>query len=242
MTNTISSTLAEALQRAPARPLLTWYDDATGDRTELSAATLDNWVAKTANLLVDGAGLGPGDTAAVLLPPHWQSAAVLLGCWSAGLAVDHGPQPRPVDILFVAAAGAADAVGWSAGDRHALSLLPMAAPARVVPPGHVDYVVHVRGYGDRFTPDSPIGADDPAVSGRVTLTHRDVRRRAAERAKELGIGADDRVLLDAARHADPLDWLLAPLAAGASVVLCASLDPSVLPHRVANERVTVILA
>src|SRR5215468_371295 len=67
----------------PAQPLITWYDDATGDRAELSGATLANWVAKTANLLVDGGGLGPGDRAAVLLPPHWQTAAVLLGCWSA---------------------------------------------------------------------------------------------------------------------------------------------------------------
>jgi len=50
------------------------------------------------------------------------------------------------------------------------------------------------------------------------------------------------VLLDAARHADPLDWLLAPLAAGASVVLCASLDPAALADRVATERVTVTLA
>ena len=42
----------------PARPLLTWYDDGTGERVELSGATLGNWVAKTANLLVDGCGLG----------------------------------------------------------------------------------------------------------------------------------------------------------------------------------------
>ena len=51
-------------RRDPTRPLLTWYDDATGERTELSGATLANWVAKTANLLVDGLGLGPGDRAA----------------------------------------------------------------------------------------------------------------------------------------------------------------------------------
>src|SRR5215468_10131545 len=45
--------LAKALTRDPARPLLTYYDDATGERAELSAATLANWVAKTANLLQD---------------------------------------------------------------------------------------------------------------------------------------------------------------------------------------------
>ena len=76
-----------AVRRDPTRPLLTWYDDATGERTELSGATLANWVAKTANLLVDGIGLGPGDRAGVSLPPHWQTAGVLLGCWSAGVEV-----------------------------------------------------------------------------------------------------------------------------------------------------------
>src|SRR5262252_5702367 len=76
------------------RPLITYYDDATGERLDLSGATLGNWVAKTANLLVDGHGLGPGDVAAVVLPPHWLTAAVQLGCWSAGLAI--GPDPGAV--------------------------------------------------------------------------------------------------------------------------------------------------
>ena len=54
----------------PTRPLLTFYDDATGERTELSGATLGNWVAKTANTLVDDLDLEPGQWAAVGLPPH----------------------------------------------------------------------------------------------------------------------------------------------------------------------------
>src|SRR5690606_31992912 len=33
-----------------ARPLITFYDDATGERIELSGVTTANWVAKTANL------------------------------------------------------------------------------------------------------------------------------------------------------------------------------------------------
>src|SRR5262252_4184169 len=84
------------------RPLITYYDDATGERLDLSGATLGNWVAKTANLLVDGHALGPGDVAAVALPPHWLTAAVLLGCWSAGLAVDLSFLDRGenVDVAF----------------------------------------------------------------------------------------------------------------------------------------------
>jgi uncharacterized protein (TIGR03089 family) len=45
----------------------------------LSTVTLANWAAKTANLLRDELGAGPGSRVAVLLPAHWQSAAVLLG-------------------------------------------------------------------------------------------------------------------------------------------------------------------
>ena len=33
------------------QPLVTFYDDATGERTELSGITVGNWVAKTGNLL-----------------------------------------------------------------------------------------------------------------------------------------------------------------------------------------------
>src|SRR5437867_4987595 len=96
--DTVPALLATA---DPTRPLFTYYDDDTGERPELSGATLDNWVAKTGNMLVDGCGLGPGDRAAVILPPHWQSAAVMLGIWSAGLILGYG-ESQP-DVAFVAA-------------------------------------------------------------------------------------------------------------------------------------------
>ena len=79
--------LDRALRADPARPLLTFYDDATDERTELSVTTFANWVAKTANLLQDEFDVGPGSTVAVALPVHWQTAAVLLAAWSCGAAV-----------------------------------------------------------------------------------------------------------------------------------------------------------
>src|SRR5947199_6823929 len=99
---TVPKMLSAAVATDPARPMLTWYDDATGERVELSGATLANWVAKTANLLVDGCGLAPGEAASVRLPPHWQSAAVLLGCWSAGVVVTVG---GPTEVAFADATG-----------------------------------------------------------------------------------------------------------------------------------------
>jgi uncharacterized protein (TIGR03089 family) len=238
---TIPQAFAGAVRRDPTAPLLTWYDDASGDRTELSGATLDNWVSKTANLLIDGAGLGPGDSVAVLLPPHWQTAAIVLGVAAAGLAADLGHEPAPVEALFTTPERAAEAAGWAATDRYATGLLPLAMPLREVPPGFVDYVTDVRNYGDHFR-GQPVAADDLALAGSYELSHREVLEMAAERAAELGISAGDRVLVDALTYPDAVDWLFAPLTAGASLVLCANLDQSKTTARAEAEKATVILA
>jgi acyl-coenzyme A synthetase/AMP-(fatty) acid ligase len=71
-------------RRDGARPLLTWYDDATGARVELSVATAANWAAKIANHLVDEVEVEPGDVVAVEPVLHWITAVVMLGTWTAG--------------------------------------------------------------------------------------------------------------------------------------------------------------
>ena len=72
------------LRADPVGPRITYYDDATGERIELSGVTLANWAAKTGNLLRDELGAGPGSRVAILLPAHWQTAAVLFGVWWIG--------------------------------------------------------------------------------------------------------------------------------------------------------------
>jgi uncharacterized protein (TIGR03089 family) len=211
-----------------SRPFLTYYDDATGERTELSAATLDNWVAKTANLLVDGLALGVGDVAAVRLPAHWQTAAVLLGCWSAGLAVDLVGTTHPAPVAFVTE----ERIGEINSDEvFALALSPLARPFQPAPPsGTLDYVTEVRAYGDHFRhtvePRSLALADG--------TTHADLVDAASAR----GIPPATRVLIDADAAPDPTTWLVAPLLAGTTVVLCRNLDRSKLPARLATERAT----
>jgi uncharacterized protein (TIGR03089 family) len=226
---TISRALASAVRHFPTTPLLTYYDDASGDRTELSGATLDNWVSKTANLLLDGVGLTPGDTVAVLMPPHWQTAAVLLGVASAGLTADLVDRPGAVDALFTTPSGVAAAADKVTLDRYATGLLPFAMPLPSVPDGYQDYVLEVRNYGDHFG-GAPAGPDDSSLLSR-----------AASRAAELGITAGARVLIDAGAYADPMDWLFAPLVAGASIVLCTTLDPSKLDARKNTEKVSLAL-
>jgi uncharacterized protein (TIGR03089 family) len=238
--------LAAALARDPAGPLFTHYDDRTGERVELSASTLDNWVAKTANLLVDGAGLGPGDRAAVLLPPHWQGAAVMLGCWAAGLAIAHGVRgaaPGEADVAFAAADRAEEALGTGAADVYLLSLAPLGARLRDVPAGTQDFAAEVPTYGDRFAPASPVTGATPALVGGAETDHAGLVAAARARAAELGLSPGDRLLVtDSADHRPrPLDWLAVPLAAGASVVLVREPDPTALARRAADERVTATL-
>jgi hypothetical protein len=91
------------LAAEPSRPFVTYYDEASGERSELSAKSLANWVAKTHHLLVDELGLGVGDVAAVALPAHWISVPVLLGCLTAGLALS---PDGAADVAFVTPATA----------------------------------------------------------------------------------------------------------------------------------------
>jgi uncharacterized protein (TIGR03089 family) len=137
---TPSDLLSDALRRDGSRPLLTYYDDATGERVELSVATTANWVAKTAGFLTDELGVDAGDLVTVRLPLHWQTAVVLLACWAAGAQVsfDDG---GVVTFTTPAEAGAGEAV--------VLSLAPMG----------VDFSRLVAAQPDSFVPFEPSGAD-----------------------------------------------------------------------------------
>jgi len=80
--------LAAEVRRDGARPFLTWYDDATGERIELSVVTLANWAVKTANLLADEHSLEPGDGVRLSPADHWLSFVAALGAWQLGACVD----------------------------------------------------------------------------------------------------------------------------------------------------------
>jgi uncharacterized protein (TIGR03089 family) len=247
--------LTAALRRDPAAPLLTQYDDASGERVELSAATVENWVAKTANLLQDEFDVGPGSTVVVALPVHWQTAAVLLGVWRCGAAVldtaaeDDG-QLAGADVVLAAQDRLyplAEALGDSPADLLGLSLHPLGlgmtdyvGPAR-------DFALEVRAQGDVFAPYQPPDPSAPGiVAGGLELPLGALAATATELAGRLGITEGDRVLVDeqTAAEAGPIAWLLAPLAAGASLVICRHEGPDgddVLERRAADERVTATL-
>src|SRR3954470_10522033 len=243
--------LATARDRDPARPLITHYDDSTGERVELSATTLDNWVAKTANLLQEEFDVGPGSTVAVALPVHWQTAAVLLGIWSCGATVlDSAPEDDGglvgVDVVLASQDRLAALEEEEDADAEllGLSLHPLGAGMAGYAGQARDFALEVRTAGDRFAPWSPPDAASPGLrAGGLELTLGGLVETATELAGRLGIGSDDRALVAAsvAAEAGPVAWLLAPLAAGASIVLCRYPFAERLPERAATERVTATL-
>jgi uncharacterized protein (TIGR03089 family) len=241
---TPAALLQSALADDPGRPLVTFYDDATGERVELSVATFSNWVAKTANLLQGDLGVEPGDRVAVLLPAHWQTAVWLLACASVGAVADLGGDPAAADVV-VSGPDALEAARACSGERVALALRPLGGRFPQTPEGFVDYAVEVPSQGDRFAPFAPVDPEEPAlVVAGAEWTAAEVVERALADAAPLGLTGPGSRLLSGL----PYDtWqglsagLLAPLAAGGSVVLCRNLDrldDEALARRIDSERVT----
>ncbi len=231
---TISSAILDPLMSSdPAGPRITYYDDATGERIELSTATLANWAAKTANLLRDELGAGPESRIAVLLPAHWQTAAVLFGIWWIGSEVVLAGDDADVALCTVDRLSEADdAVGT--GEIAVLSLDPFGKSVPDLAIGLTDYATAVRVHGDQISPERHPGR---ALDGRsVTEVLADAEGSAAAQ----GFTATDRVLSTASwRTADELtDNLLAIFAAGASLVQVANPEPTLLDRRRTTEKTT----
>ena len=201
----------DLLPTGTAAPLLTYCDDTTGERTVLSPADLGTWTARTANLLVDVCGLRPGSRAAVLLPPHWQTAAVLLGAWSVGVSVSfEGAATAGLPRIGVGSEGPFDVV-FVAADRADSWLEDVPeAPYRFVlfgagPPDsdYRPFLAAVRAQDDR-TPE--YAAIHPAEAATVDGTSYGAWRQLAnEIARSAGLSAGDRVLVDAGRPRAPAE-------------------------------------
>jgi uncharacterized protein (TIGR03089 family) len=245
--------LDAALRRDPARPLITFYDDATDERTELSVTTFANWVAKTANLLRDDVGAAPGDRVAVLLPAHWQTAAVLLGAWSMGLTVAVRPWATaglpagatdigsPLQAVFVSGNRLSS---WledvpDARHRFVLGLRPDGEPLDEIPEGYLDYLAEVRRYPD--IPPDPRARSHTEPATPDGTSFQEWMDLARDLARTMGLRSGDRLLVDADTNEQPVKWLLAPLAVGASVVLCAGLDKEAVDPRAAAAGATHVM-
>jgi uncharacterized protein (TIGR03089 family) len=244
----VSGGFGAAFERQAGRygdkPFLTWYDDERPERVELSFRTFDNWVAKTANLLVDELGAGPGDRVGALLVDHWQTPIVLAACWRAGVGVvaldlDLRDIPDGLAVAFVREELLAGAAGLEGTPLVALTadLLGRATHdlgralnfSRVVP-----------AMGDLFEA-GPDPAGHAMVADDEAVTMAELLERAAGLAAATGLTDADRML--SGRRLLTVDGavagLLAAFTTGAGVVLGRDLEPGRFWKRVADERVAV---
>lgn len=229
------------------RPVLTFYDDRTGERRELTAAALAELSGKVARLLREGCGLRAGDRVAVQAPPHWQSAAAVLGAWSvgaalsfrlsatAGLAALDSTEGETLDALFVERARIDDWLDTVPDARHRFALLTNGD----APDGYRDLVTAMEDFPGTLPayglvrPDRAASADGTSFGAWGRL--------AGAIAEQWDLRPGERLLIDANEHEHPVKWLLTPLSMGATVVLCANLDRGGLDARVAAEGVTRVV-
>jgi uncharacterized protein (TIGR03089 family) len=242
------SVAAERLSgRFGDKPFCTWYDDDRDERVELSYRTFGNWVAKTANLLVDELGAAPGDLVGVLAD-HWQVPVLLTACWRAGLGVvrldpsggqQAPPRTPPLVAAFVHEERLAGAPVPEATPVVALTADPLGRAGRDLGRAQ-NFSRIVPSMGDDF--DGGPGPDgDALVAGGEAVTMAGLLERAAALAGRTGLTDTDRLLSGRPllTPAGAAAGLLAPLVSGAGVVLVHHLDPARFWRRVAEERVTV---
>lgn len=227
--------LARLVADDPGRPRVTVYDDTEGptrgERVELSARVLANWVAKAANLLQDELDAGPGTVVRLDLPPHWRTMYWALAAWTVGACVDlPGADPRPAEVLVTDDPTRADA---PAADRVVVvTLAALARGAGVpVPVGAVDEARELATYGDVVDPyDVPDGGDDAVRSAAGATSYADLVPAP---------GAGGRVHTTTTDTAHLLALALDAWAGDGSVVLSrGAADPDVLDARRTSEGVT----
>jgi uncharacterized protein (TIGR03089 family) len=200
-------------------PLVTFVDADTGERTELSAVSLENAAAKIANALRDEYDLGPGATIGLRLPLHWQRSAWCAGAWTAGCIV--APGADNADLVVTTAAEAAT-LAETAARLAVVSLHPFGLPiAEQLPPGVDDVTLAVRQQPDAYLFDPPTGTMPAFRTDDGVLDQSTLVDRALARGSAWGVEPGGRLLVrDAVTVED--GWLASmavPLACRASVVL-----------------------
>ena len=204
----------------PARPFLTYYDENTGERVELSGVTAANWVAKTSNFLVDDLEAAPGTRIRLGLPSHWLRFVWVLSCWTVGAAV--------VD---------ADAdIGVSGPDlaadepvRLAASLRPLGGRFAEPPAGFLDIGAEVPPHGDVFV------ALDPSTPDSLAIDLDGHRATQAELAAAIE-PSSERLLVESGPLARDVDLLVAASLGGGSLVVVANGAADVLARLAEQER------
>jgi len=208
----------------PSVPWITYYDDATGERTELSARTAQNWIDKTSNLLVDELDAENGTRTRVHLDTHWQTLVWILASWQVGVTICS----RDADIGLYGP----DAQSAGEDTRIALSLKPLGMPFDMPPDGFIDFNAEVRGQPDEFLDlDEPEGTAIDIAGQRVDYD----RITDAEPLSR-------RILLTPDEQSRDITVLRRLLAGGGSLVVAAHCSDERRSQIAATERAELVPA
>ena len=230
--STFEQALDARLRHDPGQPLVTFYDDATGERTELSTTTYANWVAKTAGVLVEDLDLTEGASVRLDLPTHWLGPVFLGAAWLAGLEVVGGEEPGDLLVLGPDGLSGAGGGGGGATERLLCALDPFAGRFRgTLPAGVLDYGTLWPGQ-----PDSYLGLRArPGTTAYAGTDWQGLLDASARAGTTLG----DRVLSDVNPVSSAgVDLFVATLVGGGSVVWVADPDPGRWSHRAETEQAT----
>ncbi len=215
--------MADLLRSDGTRPRVTYYDETSGERIELSAVALDNWVAKAANLLVEEFEAAPGTVITIRLPDgHWRTLYWALGVFATGATLDlTGSADASLTITDDPA---------TAADPLIVVTLPMLARRHPgpLPAGAVDEAAEISGFPDvLIAPASPAAGDRALVAADGELDYAGLVPAGP---------AGGRVLVTET-GADFIRRCLAVWAGDGSVLLVNGADPATLERRLAEERV-----
>lgn len=208
---------------APSRPFVTYYDLASGERTELSGTTTANWVAKAANLLLDDGDAEPGTRIGLTLPTHWMRVVCTLAAWRVGATiVDTG-----ADICICGP----DLVG-TAPIRLASALHPLGLPFTDLADGVLDLGQHLAGQPDQFAPFDVPSPEQSAIDlDGLSATYAEL--------ENVGEPTDDRLAFGSADLTDDVRRLVAACLGGGSLVLVAHASEDEMRHTAAQEHARI---
>lgn len=217
-------------------------------RVELSRTTVDNWMAKTSNLLADEFGFGPelaGESSALVdLPLHWLHSVWLSSLWNVGA---HVTTKASAAKIIVTEADNVDSALSRAGRHQAVvgctlgtGLDPLGASSTespgTVPPTAIDYSHDVRMFADNF--DSGFTHEPNDIVFTTTsesFTRAQLDQLAAEFLTIHEINPGGRVLLSELPLEPKASWptplvehpsLVAALVLGALLVRPSSQAPA----------------
>jgi len=214
--STWSALTARRAKRGP-EPLVTYLDardQQLTERTELSAISVENAVAKIANALRDEFDIGPGSRVGLHLPWHWQRSLWWGGCAAVGAEVVPYGDGDEVDLAVCTVAEVGQLRQPRCGETLVVSLHPFGLPiTEALPYGFIEATAIVRAQPDGFWPDTPEETTQVSV-------HLPSQAEPGQRT------------LVACRSVDRIDsppswaWPLAiPLALDGSVVMVAIGEP-----------------